>query len=112
MQIIKEYSLKDLIPVKDLVVSINCIDVDCLSLDRCPCTKEDISKPELHFEIPQIINDLAEDSISYIGSIDRRQNYKVYTTTDFVYHKHRRRGGDKPYVYIETTPNSNNMYDG
>jgi len=26
-------------------------------------------------------------------------------------HKYRRRGKDKPYVWIDTTPNENNMYD-
>jgi hypothetical protein len=37
LQIIKEYSLKNLIPRRDLLMSINCIDVDCKSLDKCPC---------------------------------------------------------------------------
>jgi hypothetical protein len=26
-------------------------------------------------------------------------------------HKFLRRGAEKPYVYIDTTPNENNMYD-
>lgn len=114
LQIIKEYSLKNIVPRKDLLMSINCIDVDCLALDKCPscATSNPSARPELHFEIPQIINDLAEDSIEYIGSTDKGDQYKVYTSTAFQYHKHMRRGAEKPYVYIETTPNADNMYDG
>jgi hypothetical protein len=33
--IIKEYSLKNLVPVKDLTMQINCIPVDCKSMDKC-----------------------------------------------------------------------------
>lgn len=111
LQIIKEYSLKNLIPRKDLMMSINCIDVDCKSLDKCPCG-QNLTKPELHFEIPQLINDFGEDSVEFIGSINRETQYKIYTSTSFQYHKYSRRGANHPYVYIETTPNENNMYDG
>ena len=110
LQIIKEYSLKNLIPRNDLLMSINCIETDCKSLDKCPCGKN-ITKPELHFEIPQIVNDLASDSIEFIGSIDKGVQFKVYTNTSFQYHKYKRRGANKPYVYIDVTPNENNMYD-
>ena len=55
LQIIKEYSLKNLIPKKDLLYSINCIETDCKSLDKC-CSSSNYSKPELHFEIPQLIH--------------------------------------------------------
>lgn len=114
LQIIKEYSAKNLLPRKDLLVPINCIDVDCLALDKCPaCTASNpYAVPELHFEIPQIINDFADDSIEYIGSTDKWDQYKVYTdSTSFQYHKYLRRGASKPYVFIETTANKNNMYD-
>ena len=108
--IIKEYSLKNLIPRNDLLMSINCIETDCKSLDKCPYGKN-ITKPELHFEIPQIVNDLASDSIEFIGSIDKGIQFKVYTNTSFQYHRYKRRGANSPYVYIDVTPNENNMYD-
>lgn len=111
LQIIKEYSLRNLIPRNDLLMSINCIDVDCKSLDKCPCG-HDLTKPELHFEIPQLVNDFAGESIEFIGSINRADQYKVYTSTAFQFHKYMRRGSEKPYVYIEPTPNDNNLYDG
>lgn len=112
LQIIKEYSLKNLVPVKDLIMSINCIDVDCKSLDKCPCGIESFSPPIAHFEIPQVVNDLAANSIQFVGSVDRMIQFKVYTTTAWQFHKYLRRGANKPFVYIETTPNENNMYDG
>lgn len=37
LQIIKEYSLKGILPKNDLLLSLNCIDVDCKSLERCNC---------------------------------------------------------------------------
>lgn len=114
LQIIKEYALKNMIPVKDLVMAINCIDVDCLALDKCPCGQagNPSASPEQHFQIPQLVNDLMGDAVEYIGATDKSQHYKVYTDTSFQYHKFMRRGCDKPYVYIQTTPNENNMYDG
>lgn len=110
LQIIKEYAAKNLIPRNDLLMSLNCIDVDCKSLDKCPNNK-DYSLPIAHFEMPQIVNDLAQESIEFIGSIDRNIQFKIYTNTAWQYHKNLRRGAEKPFVYIEPTPNVNNMYD-
>jgi hypothetical protein len=95
-------------------MSIDCIDVNCKSLEGCftPCAEVNPSEqPELHFELPQIVNDFASLSVEFIGSTDKLDEYKVYTDTSFRYHKYLRRGADKPYVYIQTTPNANNMYD-
>ena len=65
-----------------------------------------------HFEIPQILNDYGNLSIDYIGSTDRRLPFVFYTSaTAFRYHKYRKRGKNKPYVWIDTTPNENGMYD-
>ena len=114
LQILKEYSLKGILPLRDLYVSINCIPVDCMSIEKCPCNIEPdcTSAPNLHFEIPQILNDYGEASIDYIGAIDKQLPFIVYTSpTFFRYHKYRKRGKDKPYVWIDTTPNSNGMYD-
>ena len=111
LQIIKEYSMKNLIPRKDLMYAINCIELDCQSLDKC-CNTSNFSKPELHFEIPQLVNDFGDSAIEYIGSTDKQVPFKYYTTVAFKHHGTKLRGKDKPYVYIQTTPNENNMYDG
>lgn len=110
LQIIKEYSLKNLVPRNDLLMSVNCIDVDCKSMDKCPCGIN-YTKPIAHFELPQIVNDFGEEAVEFIGSLDRSSQFKIYTNTAFQYHKFLRRGSEKPYVYIEPTPNENNMYD-
>ena len=108
--ILKEFSMKNMLPVKDLLMSLNCINVDCKSIDKCPCGTS-LIKPTQHFEIPQILNDFGEESIEYLGSVDKTLQFKVYTSTAFITHQYKRRGAHKPYVYIDTTPNENNMYD-
>ena len=110
LQIIKEYAFKNLVPRNDLMMSMNCIDVDCKSLDKCPCGAS-YTPPQLHFQIPQLVNDFGADAVEFIGSIDRQNFFKVYTSTAFQFHKFLKRGADRPYVYIETTPNENNLYD-
>lgn len=111
MAVIKQYSMKNLIPKKDLFYAINCIQLDCDYLDKC-CITGHHTKPISHFEIPQIMNDFGEEAIEYIGTIDKNQSFRIYTTpAGFKYHNRRMRGKDKPYVYIDTTPNEHNMYD-
>lgn len=110
MQIIKEYSMKNMIPVRDLMISIPCVEVDCKDIDRCCSTQYPLEKLK-HIEIPQVYNDLGGDAIEYIGSVDRMYPYAVYTTDAFRQHKYRRRGADKTFVWVDTTPNINNMND-
>lgn len=81
LQVIKEYASKNLIPRKDLLMAINCIDLDCKSLDRCCVGGNPSEQPELHFEVPQIVNDQIEDTIEFCGSTDKRDQFKVYTDT-------------------------------
>lgn len=111
LQIIKEYSLKNLIPKNDLVMAINCLDVDCKSLDKCPCGTS-YTKPQLHFQIPQLVNDFADGAIEFLGTVNKEKQFKIYTSAAFQYHKYMRRGSSKPFVYIDLTPNADNMCDG
>lgn len=113
LQILKEYSVKGILPVKDLYLSINCIPVDCKDLERCRCASDtECETVTAHFEIPQIVNDYGSLSIDYIGSTDR-QNPFIYYTSSVAYrcHRYRKRGKNRPYVWIDTTPNENGMYD-
>lgn len=110
LQVLKEYSLKGILPLKDLYISINCIPVDCKNLERCRCNSE--GTPTQHFEIPQIVNDYGSLSIDYIGSVDRQFPFVYYTSPSvFRQRKYRKRGKDRPYIWIDTTPNENGMYD-
>ena len=114
LQILKEYSLKGILPVRDLYISINCITVDCKDLERCRCNNTDpcFSTPTAHFEIPQLVNDYGTLSIDYLGSADRQLPFIYYTSlSNYRNHKYRKKKKNKPYVWIDTTPNENGMYD-
>ena len=111
LTVIKEHQLKGTLPIKDLILSINCIPIDCSDIAKCnKCQNLHLGKPVAHFEIPQLIND--SGAIYYIGSVDKQNPFIVYTSAQFsMYHKYRRRGKDRPYVWIDTTPNENGLYD-
>ena len=114
LTILKEYSLKGILPYKDLYISINCIPVDCKNIERCSkCINTEIEgTPTMHFEIPQILNDYGDLSIEYIGSVDRQNPFIFYTSSiAFKNRKYKKRGKNKPVVWIDTTPNENGMYD-
>lgn len=111
MSVIKQYSMKNLIPKKDLFYSLNCIEVDCASLDKC-CEHDPDDDLVAHFEIPQIVNDFGEQAVEFLGSTDKQIKFKVYTSPNFRFHKYKMYGKKKrPFVYIDTTPNKNNLYD-
>lgn len=108
--IIKEWYLKGLLKKEDVQLAINCIDVDCADLSKC-CSLPS-GKSQLHFEIPRLVDDLGEDAITFIGSLDKETSYKVYFNKEIArMHKYKRRGVDKPYVYIDKTVNANGKYD-
>lgn len=113
LEVIKEWFLKGLFLRRDLMLSINCIELDCESLDRCMCDKiSPCDELVAHFEIPQILGDFGAEAIDYIGSTDRQVPFVVYTSPQFWrYAKYRKRGKNRPYVFIDVTPNKNNMYD-
>ena len=114
LQIIKEYQLKGILPLGDLLLSINCIPVDCKDIEKCSkCKDLGFGTPTAHFEIPQILTDYGTQAIQYMGTIDKLYPFTVYTTIQgfAIYHKYKRRGKNKPYVWVDTTPNENGMYD-
>lgn len=111
LTVIKEYALKGLLPKNDLLMSINCIPVDCKNIERCTCGNSAVGTPTLHFEIPQLMTEF-DGGIEYIGSIDKQQSFVWYTNPNLLkYHKYKKRAQHKPYVYIDITPNENNMFD-
>lgn len=117
LALIKEYTLKDILPKRDFLVTLNCIPVDCKSLEKCnKCMGWGSGVDETlqaHFEIPQLMTDFDGVGIEFVGSVDKMTSFTVYTSlTQASKHKYRKRRKDKPYVYIDTTPNENNMYDG
>ena len=115
LAIIKEYMLKGILPIQDLLVSINCIPVDCDTLDKCKCRGKACGEPTAHFQIPQLLYDYGlKKAIFYLGSSDRQHPFLVYTTAvDKIktYQKYRKRGKGKPWVYIDIAPNSDGLID-
>lgn len=113
--IIKEYMVKGILPVQDLLTSINCIPVDCDSLEKCKCSTSSDSNPTMHFQIPQILFDYGlGKAIYYIGSVDKQLPFIVYTkplNRVSTIQKYRKRGKTKPWVYIDVTPNSEGLLD-
>lgn len=112
LKIIQEYSLKGVINTDDIYLSINCIPVDCLDIERCGCSQDECTTNLPHFQIPQLINDLGDIKISYIGSNDRMNPFIYYTSQQSIfYRQYKKRKQNKPYVWIDTTPNQNGLYD-
>ena len=113
--VIKEYMMKGIIPLDDLLMSINCVPVDCDTLDKCKCGGNVCGNPTAHFQIPQVLLDFGlNNSIKYIGSSDKQHSFLVYTQNiDKIqtYQKYRKRGKNKPWVFIDVTPNSNGLLD-
>ena len=113
LEIIHQYFLKGIFPLKDLLIAINCIEVDCKSLERCRCGK--INEDDTlvaHFEIPQLINYFGKSAIEYVGSTDRRNKFNIITSlSELENKKYRKRGNRKPYVWIDYAPNENGMLD-
>lgn len=116
LSVIKEYMLKGILPIDDLVSSLNCIPVDCDTLDKCNCNNGIVcSEPTAHFQIPQLLLDFGlNKTIKYIGSSDKQHPYLVYTKQIDIaksYQKYRKRGKNKPWVYIDITPNQDGLLD-
>ena len=112
LEMIKTISNKGVSILNDLLLSINCIEIDCKSLERCPCKTSDSDTLVAHFEIPQIISDFGKNSIQYIGSTDRKNNFKIITSiSELNYRSYRKRKMNTPYVWIDLSPNSNGMLD-
>ena len=112
LAILNEQHLRGIYPIKDLLMAINCIEVDCK--DPAKCCNAPSGKSVLHFEIPQLVDSMGLDAIDFIGSADRGNNLKknVYFSSKTAnYHKYKRFGATDPYIYIEKTPNENKMYD-
>ena len=105
--IIKEQYLKGVLPIKDLLIAINCVDVDCESLERCKCKAS--TNDTL---VAQLIHDFGKQAIEYIGSPDRRNQFQIVTSlSELETRKYRKRGGNKPYVWIDFAPNNEGMLD-
>lgn len=112
LALIEQQFLNGRLPLKDLMVAINCVDVDCESLERCRCNTAINPTMTQHFQIPQVIYNFGKQAIDYIGSPDRKTKFQIITSlSELENKKYRRRGKDKPYVWIDFAPNNSGMLD-
>lgn len=112
LSIIEQQFQNGRIPLQDLMVAINCIEVDCESLERCSCSN--IIDPTMaqHFQIPQLIYNFGKQAINYLGSTDRKLKFQIVSSlSELENKKYRKRGNNKPYVWIDFAPNKNGMLD-
>lgn len=112
-KLIKTYLIKGNLDIKEILNSIRCINVDCLPIERCPCGLDPCGDELPHFEIPQVFTDLSVgSSVYYIGPTDMSDPFLWFTNvTTMKYSIYSRRGQKKARVFIDTTPNKNNMFD-
>ena len=115
--VIKDWYLKNALNLSDMMVAINCVEVDCKDQNKCSCMSSLANaKMAKHFEIPQLMPGLGVDALAFVGSTDRSHAFKIYYNLEAIkyqqyYQKYRKRSNNKPFVYIEKTPNENGMYD-
>ena len=110
--VIKEFYHRNMLSFNDIAYAINCIEVDCEDMNRCPC-KSLPGKIAQHFEIPKLLDALGNDAIIFIGSVDRVVSYRIYNSLAAAnYQAFKKRHADEPYVFIDKTPNKNGMIDG
>ena len=116
--VIKDWYLKNILNLSDMMIAINCIEVDCKDQNKCACMSSLANaKMAKHFEIPQLMSGLGSDALAFVGSTDRSNAFKVYYNLEAIkyqqyYQNYRKSPNPKPFVYIEKTPNENGMYDG
>ena len=113
LSIINELHSKGIAPIDDLLMAINCVDVDGESLVRCSCGKKsDGDTITAHFQIPQLVTTYGTQAIKYLGATDRQNKFTIVTSlSELQTIKYRRRGLTKPYVWIDLAPNAEGMLD-
>ena len=115
--VIKDWYLKNALNLSDMMVAINCVEVDCKDQNKCSCISSLANaKTAKHFEIPQLMPGLGSDALMFVGSTDRSNSFKIYYNLEAIkyqqhYQRYRKKPNPKPFVYVEKTPNENGMYD-
>ena len=115
--VIKDWYLKNALNLSDMMVAINCVEVDCKDQNKCSCISSLANaKMAKHFEIPQLMPGLGSDALMFVGSTDRSNSFKIYYNLEAIkyqqhYQRYRKKPNPKPFVYVEKTPNENGMYD-
>lgn len=108
-QVLREFLLKGVIKIDELMKTINCVQVSCDYISKC-CDAQ-VGDKAMHFEIPPVMVFPGEKTIKYIGSIDNNTEYTIYMDQSYKYNNLRRRKSQRPYVFVDTSINSNGNMD-
>ena len=70
-------------------------------------------KRSLSFTSPKILSTINDDyEVVLIYTIDNERSFKVYRTTDYRDHKYRQKTKRSPFVYLDTSTDSNGFVKG
>lgn len=110
LKVIEEINMIGKLNVKDLLLPLRGLNATCSNIERvCNIDSPNNIKK---VEIPQIITSIGSKSINYFGSKDMTLNFRTYLDiNDLISNKYKRSKNNNPYVWIDVTPNSNNLND-
>jgi hypothetical protein len=84
------------------------IETECADLSRNCSVPSLSSHPRILVPKLYILRD-AEDSISFLGSVDNLLQIKLYFDADYRYHQYNIVTKDKPYAYVNVAATNNGM---
>lgn len=110
LKVIEEINMTGKLNVKDILLPLRGLQTECSNLERvCNMTS---TNNIMKVELPQIITSIGRKAINYFGSKDMSLNFRVYLDiNELADNKYKRSQNNNPYVWIDTTPNTNNMND-
>lgn len=94
--LLKQQFLNGTVNLQNHYVNINCIPLKCEDISDC-CDEYSFHNGKM-FTIPRPID--LHNSVSYIGTIDKRQSYKIYVDESYTYHQYNKLIKNKPYVWL------------
>lgn len=107
---------EDIRLMKVFSTSLGCIKVDCSPIENCPeCMSSEIPPSQIlpHFKIPQPLFSNVMAYINYIGTTDMQESYAVFTDFERIKAlKYKRVPLKKPYVFLNTAPDSDGNIHG
>lgn len=113
--LLKQYSAQGVIKPEEVSQRIDCLDLDCKDLHKC-CIETHPGATSgtnaLHFTIPRLAFLTGLEPISYLGTIDRIQPFKIYYDNSHIYNKYKKHTSKRPYIWIDLSINAEGKHDG
>lgn len=111
LKVIEEINMVGKLNYKDLYLPLRGLKASCSKIERV-CNDTGSTNGIKRIELPQIISSIGNKAINYFGAKDMTLNFRIYTdVNDLMCNRYRRSKNNNPYVWIDITPNENNMND-